>query len=156
MFRRIKQNNVKPSQRLLLNGNSEDPTPTIADSTEFHAEATASIPQSNGLHAEPSLDRERNSIIQRIRQSIALEDAFGTATESVLSALSLDRVVIYRFDGPSEGQIVSEALVEGWTPAITEILPCVLFGARNADEYFSKGLVSIGKERLCQRTKNSS
>ncbi|MEO0946693.1 MAG: GAF domain-containing protein [Cyanobacteria bacterium J06641_5] len=143
MFRRIKQNNVKPSQRLLLNGDGGDSiTP---EATQFaNGTPIPELPEGD-FYSEPSLDRERNSIIQRIRQAVAIEDAFGTATESILSALSLDRVLIYRFDGTSEGQIVSEALVEGWTPAITEILPCVLFGARNADEYHAKGLVSIGE-----------
>ncbi len=145
MFRRNTRKNLEPSQRLLLNPNGGNPSPTESEV----AEVTNGVPDSNsynsGFRSEPSLDRERASIIQRIRQADTLEDAFGIATESILSALGLDRVLIYRFEGETEGQVISEALVEGWTPAITELIPCVFFGARNADEYRVKGLVSISE-----------
>ena len=145
MFGRITRKNLKPSQRLLLNGENGESNPSAPETAELSSETAPSDPQDSNFRSEPSLDRERTGIIQRIRQMTALEDAFGTATEAVLSTLSLDRVLIYRFDGESEGQVVSEALVEGWTPAITELLPCILFGARNATEYRSKGLVSVAE-----------
>ncbi|MGI0485253.1 response regulator [Pantanalinema rosaneae CENA516] len=65
-------------------------------------------------------DRERTLIrvIQRMRQTLDLEQIFNTTTQELRQALNCDRVVVYRFNPDWSGEFVSESLVEGWQPLL--------------------------------------
>ncbi|MBR8826563.1 MAG: response regulator [Gomphosphaeria aponina SAG 52.96 = DSM 107014] len=57
-------------------------------------------------------------IIQQMRQTLSLEDIFVSTTNEILKALKCDRVLVYRFNSDWSGIIVSEAIVQKWTPVL--------------------------------------
>ncbi len=55
-------------------------------------------------------------IIQRMRQTLDIEQIFGATTFELQQALECDRAVIYRFNPDWSGQFVSESVASGWIP----------------------------------------
>lgn len=55
-----------------------------------------------------------NKIVNRIRQSLDLEDIFKAATQEVRQALKCDRVAVYQFHPDWSGQFVAESVASGW------------------------------------------
>ncbi|WP_052055271.1 GAF domain-containing protein [Myxosarcina sp. GI1] len=89
-------------------------------------------------------ERERLwKVLQRIRQSKDSNSLLNNTTKAIQSELKADRVVIYRFDDESNGQIVAEALTSGWTPALEQTIPGNCFGGQSVADYQSKGYVAI-------------
>ncbi|MBL1173527.1 MHYT domain-containing protein [Pantanalinema sp. GBBB05] len=65
-------------------------------------------------------DRERTLIrvIQRMRQTLDLEQIFNTTTQELRQALNCDRVGVYRFKPNWSGEFVSESLADGCQPLL--------------------------------------
>ncbi|OCR02224.1 histidine kinase [Oscillatoriales cyanobacterium USR001] len=59
-------------------------------------------------------DRLVGASIERIRQSLKLEEVLKTAVEEVRYFLSTDRAVIYCFNPDGKGLVVVESVAEGW------------------------------------------
>lgn len=53
-------------------------------------------------------------IIQRMRQSLDLETIFRATTLELKQALGCDRVITYRFNSDWSGDVIAEAVGEGW------------------------------------------
>ncbi len=82
-------------------------------------------------------------VIKQIRQSTAKKDFINNTVKVIQQELQADRVLIYRFTGETKGQIVAEALVSGWTPALDETISCNCFGGQKASDYQDQGVVAI-------------
>lgn len=54
-------------------------------------------------------------IIQRMRQTLDIEQIFGATTFELQQVLGCDRAVIYRFNSDWSGEFVSESVASGWT-----------------------------------------
>ncbi|MEA5620352.1 GAF domain-containing protein [Cronbergia sp. UHCC 0137] len=52
--------------------------------------------------------------VEKIRQSLDLNNIFATSTKEVLRLLEVDRVTIYRFQPDWSGEFVAESLAESW------------------------------------------
>ncbi|NMG10835.1 MHYT domain-containing protein [Brasilonema sp. UFV-L1] len=63
-----------------------------------------------------SAEREKTIafVIQRMRQTLEIEQIFSATTQELRQALSCDRVIVYRFHPDWSGEIVSESVAEGW------------------------------------------
>ena len=89
---------------------------------------------------------ERNrlwKVVKQIRQSSKLDDFINNTATVIQKELTADRVAIYRFEGETNGRVIAEALVSGWTPSLNEIVPADCFGGQKAADYKSQGLVAI-------------
>ncbi len=75
--------------------------------TELHA-------ANEQLQRKAVRERTTATAIQRMRQSLALEEIFRATTEEVRRALDCDRVVVYDFAPDWSGAIVAEAVAAGW------------------------------------------
>ncbi|MEO1561431.1 MAG: PAS domain S-box protein, partial [Cyanobacteria bacterium J06632_19] len=53
-------------------------------------------------------------IIQRMRQTLNIEEIFAATTEELRSCLNCDRVIIYQFNSHSQGSFVGESLAGNW------------------------------------------
>ncbi len=64
--------------------------------------------------------RERmiNTITQRIRQSLDLDEILNTTVAEVQTFLQTDRVFIYQFNSDWSGVVVKESVAEGWEPIL--------------------------------------
>ncbi|MCC5626892.1 GAF domain-containing protein [Nostoc sphaeroides CHAB 2801] len=60
--------------------------------------------------------------IEKIRQSLDLENIFQTTTGELRQLLNADRVAIYRFNADWSGEFVFESVAEGWISLIHEQL----------------------------------
>ncbi|MFN6486720.1 MULTISPECIES: GAF domain-containing protein [unclassified Nostoc] len=58
--------------------------------------------------------------IEKIRQSLDLENIFHTTTAELRRLLNADRVAIYRFNPDWSGEFVFESVTEGWVSLIDE------------------------------------
>ena len=66
--------------------------------------------------------RERmiNTITQRIRQSLDLDEILNTTVAEVQTFLQTDRVFIYQFNSDWSGVVVKESVAEGWEPILNQ------------------------------------
>jgi signal transduction histidine kinase/NO-binding membrane sensor protein with MHYT domain/DNA-binding NarL/FixJ family response regulator len=88
------------------------------------------------LTLRQTADRERTlaAIIRQMRQTLNLEEIFGTTTNSVRQALSCDRVLIYRFNADWSGALIAESVSQNWTALVTPPYPQVLVNSTIDDE----------------------
>ncbi|MGL6338746.1 MAG: GAF domain-containing protein, partial [Waterburya sp.] len=82
-------------------------------------------------------------VIKQVRQSQDQHDFFNNLVRVMQHELKADRVLIYRVTGESNGEVVAEALVPGWTPAIQETLACNCFGGQKISDYQTQGFIAI-------------
>lgn len=58
-------------------------------------------------------------IIQRMRQTLVIEDIFAAATSELRRVIGCDRVVVYRFNPDWSGAVIAESIAPNWIPIIT-------------------------------------
>ncbi len=59
-------------------------------------------------------------IIDRIRQSVDIQEIYRTSTQELRELLNCDRVGIYRFNADWSGQFVAESVAPGWVSILQE------------------------------------
>ncbi|BAU67050.1 methyl-accepting chemotaxis sensory transducer with phytochrome sensor [Stanieria sp. NIES-3757] len=95
---------------------------------------------------ETSLFKQEQIRFEKIRQQIHQLTEYDSLLNTTVAALREDlqasRVLIYRFNNHTSGQVIAESLVSGWTPSWEENLPCLVFGAQQAADY-SNQIVTI-------------
>ena len=71
------------------------------------------------------LNAERNRLLSemalRIRQSLELDEILDRTVQEVRQFLQADRVLICRFDAIGQGRVIAEAVLPGWTSAISMV-----------------------------------
>ncbi|MDJ0677283.1 MAG: GAF domain-containing protein [Calothrix sp. MO_167.B42] len=65
-------------------------------------------------------DRAVAKIIERIRQTLDLDNILRISTKEVRSLLKADRVAVYRFDPDWSGEFISESVGNDWVPVVGE------------------------------------
>jgi methyl-accepting chemotaxis protein PixJ len=70
--------------------------------------------QSEQLSQIAQQEKTLTKIVNRIRQSLDVEDIFKTATQEVRQALKCDRVAVYRFNPDWSGTFIAESVGTGW------------------------------------------
>ncbi|MGM3307881.1 GAF domain-containing protein [Anabaena sp. WFMT] len=75
--------------------------------------------QSQEISQLAEQEKTVNKIVNRIRQSLDLEDIFKTATQEVRQSLRCDRVAVYCFYPDWSGQFVAESVGAGWVKVAT-------------------------------------
>lgn len=74
-------------------------------------------------------------VINRMRQAEAFEDLLQTTVAEIRQVLQVDRALIYRFDQATQGCVLAESLIEGYTPSLGESLAAITFGAKQTTDY---------------------
>ncbi|KAB8316399.1 response regulator [Tolypothrix campylonemoides VB511288] len=96
-----------------------------------------------------SAERERAIafVIQRMRQTLEIEQIFSATTQELRQVLNCDRVVVYRFHPDWSGEFVSESVAEGWKALIREQKnqPELTQVAINQDNCAIKGFGDVDK-----------
>ncbi|WOD40322.1 PAS domain S-box protein [Nodosilinea sp. E11] len=98
------------------------------------------------------LQAERETLLreitQHIRQSLDLQTIFNTACQEIRACLQADRVGIFKFYSHADynaGELVAEAVVNDFAPAIASPIRDHCFGARQA-AFYTKGHYSIAND----------
>ncbi len=83
------------------------------------------------------MERERliASVAQQIRQSLQLESILNTAVTAVRDLLHSDRILVYRFNQDMSGQIIAEALGDGWVATLGDQICDTCFQQGAAERY---------------------
>ncbi|BAY43472.1 two-component hybrid histidine kinase [Scytonema sp. HK-05] len=96
-----------------------------------------------------SAERERAIafVIQRMRQTLEIDQIFSATTQELRQALKCDRVLVYRFHPDWSGEFVSESVAEGWKALIGEQKnqPELTEVAVNQDNCAIKGFGDVDK-----------
>ncbi|MBW4464074.1 MAG: GAF domain-containing protein [Pegethrix bostrychoides GSE-TBD4-15B] len=82
-----------------------------------------------------SAEREQTllRVIERMRQTLDIEQIFRTTAEELHQLLKCDRVLIYRFNPDWSGEIVAEAVSSCWRPVLRDALDRSLDGSLEAE-----------------------
>ncbi|MEQ9669043.1 GAF domain-containing protein [Coleofasciculus sp. G2-EDA-02] len=86
------------------------------------------------------------SAAKRMRRASTIETVdtlLETTVAEVREHFQVDRVLIYRFESETEGVVLAESMVAGYTPCLGESLPALTFGANNQIEYQQQEVVTL-------------
>jgi methyl-accepting chemotaxis protein PixJ len=130
------------------------------DYQENEPNADESVNQENpvflSLDTKAEEENKEDSIKQQLRKlrkqvqqienyldkSEEFDDLIKITTIQVREKIACERVIIYRFTNPENGIVIAESINNGWTPAIRETLPAIIYGLGNRQEYLEP--ISIG------------
>ncbi|MGG6268724.1 GAF domain-containing protein [Leptolyngbya sp. AN03gr2] len=113
-----------PMQKL----NSSQSTPQRSDSSHSHSDTPL-----------PWLFRGVN----RMQQAETKDELLLITVAEIQQYLNADRVLIYQFQGEHQGQVVAEAIVDGFTPSLNEALPVITFGAATRRDYQQRPFLAL-------------
>ncbi|MFE1747263.1 GAF domain-containing protein [Coleofasciculus sp. H7-2] len=93
------------------------------------------------LRQQNQRQRLMGAMLERIRQSLNLEEILNTTASEVRQFLASDRVIIYRFNPDWSGVVEVESVDEPWTPILGKTLldPCF---TQNYVELYKHGRIS--------------
>lgn len=95
------------------------------------------------------LRQQTQQIFAQIRSASDLDTLFRTVTTEILEKIPCDRAIIYRFDSPTSGTVLAEAMTRGWTPTIGEKLSAIIFGLDEKQDYIEPFAIDdIDKSKL--------
>jgi PAS domain S-box-containing protein len=91
--------------------------------------------QSQAKQQAKAAEQERTlaRVIERIRQTLNIDQIFSATTQEVRQILNCDRVAVYRFFPDWSGKFVSESVEKGWIQLVTNKLQTVW-----QDDYLQK------------------
>ncbi|HLP89459.1 MAG TPA: GAF domain-containing protein [Nostocaceae cyanobacterium] len=76
--------------------------------------------QQQAAEISKAAERQRALVntVDKIRQSLDIDNIFKTTTQEVRRLLEVERVAIYRFYPDWSGEFVADSIVDGWTPIV--------------------------------------
>lgn len=87
-----------------------------------------------------------SSILSQIRKVKDLEELVQVTTAVVKEKTQSDRVLLYRCDSSESGVVLGESIAKGWTPAMGETIPVMIFGLDAREEYLEAVSINDIKE----------
>ncbi|MEM1393099.1 MAG: GAF domain-containing protein [Cyanobacteria bacterium P01_H01_bin.150] len=87
-----------------------------------------------------------SSILNQIRKAKDLSELVQITTAVVKEKIQSDRVMLYHFDSSSSGVVLGESITNGWTPAMGETIPAMIFGLDSREEYLESVSIDNIKE----------
>ena len=79
--------------------------------------------------------RQLQDIANQMRQASDLDTLVKITVREVREKIACDRALIYRFNSPDSGVVIAESRTTGWTPALGENLPSVIFSLETSQDY---------------------
>ncbi len=75
------------------------------------------------------------AIRQQLSQVENEQNLFTLAVQGIQQAILADRVLLYRFKSPSQGEVVAETCKLDWTPMLSASIPALFFGREVQSKY---------------------
>ncbi|HBB32499.1 MAG TPA: chemotaxis protein [Cyanobacteria bacterium UBA8803] len=102
----------------------------------------------SAITAEQQFKRQRQwllSFTNQIRRAsdVDLDALFATTVAEIRQYLQVDRALIYRFQTDTQGTVIAENLLSGYTPSMGETLNAIAFGAQDRLDYQQQQVVAI-------------
>ncbi|MBR8832641.1 MAG: GAF domain-containing protein [Stigonema ocellatum SAG 48.90 = DSM 106950] len=111
------------------------------EDSKFHGNIVSQTSQNNisGLHTIDEqfriLRRQFQEISNQIRQASDMDALMKIVVREVREKIACDRALIYRFNSLESGVVIAESKTPGWTPALGEKLPSVIFNLDTSQDY---------------------
>ncbi len=83
------------------------------------------------------------AIAKQMRQTETIDTLFATVVTQVQQYLQTERALLYRIKSQSQGVVLAESMVNGYTPTLKESLPIIAFGATQPDDYQQQPFIAI-------------
>lgn len=74
------------------------------------------------LQQQVAQEKAITRVIEKIRQSLDIDEIFKTTTQEVRLLLQADRVAVYRFNSDWGGVFIADSVARGWTSAIGKVI----------------------------------
>jgi two-component system sensor histidine kinase/response regulator len=74
----------------------------------------------SALRASAEREQAVMRVIEKMRQTLNVQEIFKTTTQEIRELLKCDRVAIYQFNDDWSGRFVAESVADGWSPLIEE------------------------------------
>jgi methyl-accepting chemotaxis protein PixJ len=81
--------------------------------------------------------------IASMRQSKDLDSLLKNVVNTICSNWQTDRALIYRFKSVNSGVVLSESVVNGWTPFIDREIPAIAFGWPERQNYLTQIAIAL-------------
>lgn len=81
--------------------------------------------------------RQLQEITTQMRQATEMDTLLTVTMAQIREKLACDRAVIYRFNSLDSGTVLAESRTPGWTPALGENLPGIIFGLYTNQDYIA-------------------
>lgn len=95
----------------------------VRDITQMVLAEQALLEQARLFEQQAKRDRLIAQVTQRISQSLDLQEILDTAVQELRRLVDSQRVLVYRFDGTDgSGQVIAEALAEGWPSLLDQVI----------------------------------
>jgi methyl-accepting chemotaxis protein PixJ len=107
----------------------------------------ASIPEEelsklNAIAEEFKTWRQQlQGMIAQMQQAADLETLLKFTVAQVRDKISGDRTLIYQFTNSESGHVLAESRALGWTPALKENLPEIIFGSSTTQDYLEPVII---------------
>ncbi|HEY9596640.1 MAG TPA: GAF domain-containing protein, partial [Cyanophyceae cyanobacterium] len=114
-------------------------------------EAPVELKSHLSVSTDDYFKREREWLLKlasRMRRAAVIESSNALLETTVIEVrehLKADRVLIYRFESETKGDVLAESLTMGYTPSAGELLPALLFGTENKTDYYQKQVVILDR-----------
>ena len=84
------------------------------------------LAKNNSARSE-KLKQFPNKVIQNLHRAVNLEEVLKVTVEEAQRLLECDRVIVYSLTEPSQGKIIAEAVINGWTKILGTVIedPCL-------------------------------
>ncbi|MFK0732831.1 MAG: GAF domain-containing protein, partial [Gloeotrichia echinulata HAB0833] len=90
----------------------------------------------NAIAEEFKAWREKlQGIVNQMREASDIDTLFKVTVAQIREKTTCDRALIYRFTTEESGTVLAESKTLGWTPALSENLPGIIFGLYTAKDY---------------------
>jgi methyl-accepting chemotaxis protein PixJ len=83
------------------------------------------------------------SCARQMHQASSPEALLNVAVAEVRQHFQVDRAMIFRLQSQTQGTVLAESLIEGYTPSLRETLPIVAFGASQPTDYWQQPFISL-------------
>lgn len=83
------------------------------------------------------------NVANRFQQADTISALLAITVTEIQQQLKADRVLIYQFQGEHQGRVMAEALVNGYTPSLNELLSALAFGAERRLDYQHQPFIAM-------------
>jgi methyl-accepting chemotaxis protein PixJ len=83
------------------------------------------------------------SLSAQMREAQGIDALLKIAMNAIQEALPADRIVVYRFESNTSGQVMTEMVTRGFTPMIGNSVAVSCFGEEKADQYILNQAIAV-------------
>lgn len=125
---------------------STDITPPSTD-LSLH-EQDVSKNRASSLHIEAvalssSQQKQPFAIANTLSQAIDLDNLYQLTVNQLRKNFSVDRALIYQFQSETQGAVIAESIVHGYTPTLGQTIDALIFGAHTTKQHQQQAIISI-------------